>query len=550
MAKRCIVLLALLLCTTYSTSNHWVTVVDPCKDAYNCESCVLIRTTRFRGDGNCLWKVTSSGESCVATYTPSQEILNVAFNQTGCSKIPSTTTTTTTPSTKTIKSPSTSSIEPCRAQTQCESCVSTSNQLSKNGSQNCVWIVTYYASFCVPEYLPILPLAGSADNLYACRRISSAPTRAPVFTLPIRSCHTRTTCQSCVNTKLTTATHNCFWEVSSVGQGCVEKFTTPIEGLFNIAYNEAGCTSIFITTRPRIPTKQRDPCLDEITCETCVRRATSPGLRILSTCLWVETPSNGNYCASSFSPWQKIDKIAFTLNGCATSLPHPTCEQQVTCEACVATRLEGDKNETCVWEVKTTGQRCAPDYTRSQEIINVVFSKSSCSRPAIQPTNEIIRTTLVIPEIKCDCCDSSTYNSPAAIGYINEIDGDGHDHGSARGPTPGKHPRRQGRRQFNGMQKRQRKLAGETDSEIPRLLGENEGVLSDQRISPPLVSSDPCLVGINCESCVRTPNGGNRQGSCAWEVTSGGSLCVANYTPSQEIKNVFFNEEECKKLSN
>ncbi|CAL8128812.1 unnamed protein product [Orchesella dallaii] len=392
------------------------------------------------------------------------------------------------------------------------------------------------------------------------RRISSTPTRTPVFTLPIRSCHTRTTCQSCVNTKLTTATHNCFWEVSSVGQGCVEKFTTPIEGLFNIAYNEAGCTSVRITSTPRTPTKVREPCPDKTTCETCVRRATSPGLRILSTCLWVETPSNGHYCASSFSPLQKIDKIAFTLNGCATSSPHQTCEQQETCEACVATRLEGGKNETCVWEVKTTGQRCAPDYTRSQEITNVVFSQSSC--PFIQPANEIIRTTLVIPELKCECPDSSsTYARPAdADDYINEIDVDDHDQSSARGPIRRKHPRRHGQRRdhaadfvkninsrkFNRIPKRQRKLAGEADSENQRFFRENEVFLSNQMINSLLATSDPCIVGINCESCVRTLNGDNGQGSCVWVSTSGGSLCVTNYIPSQEIASVFFNVEECE----
>ncbi|CAL8128815.1 unnamed protein product [Orchesella dallaii] len=174
--------------------------------------------------------------------------------------------------------------------------------------------------------------------------------------------------------------------------------------------------------------------------------------------------------------------------------------------------------------------------------------------PFIQPANEIIRTTLVIPELKCECRDfSSTYVRTAdADEYINEIDIDDHDQSSVGGPMRRKYPRRHGQRQFTRMQKRQRQLAGETSSKNQSLLRENEDFSSNQMMISPSSSesSDPCLVGINCESCVRTPNGGNGQGSCVWEVTSNGSLCVANYTPSHEIKDVFFNEEQCKKLEN
>ncbi|CAL8110254.1 unnamed protein product [Orchesella dallaii] len=74
--------------------------VDPCLAGATCQTCVVIKVNESSvtpSSGNvstCVWEVTSSGQQCVQTYTPSQEISNVAFNELGCSTIPSSTTTT------------------------------------------------------------------------------------------------------------------------------------------------------------------------------------------------------------------------------------------------------------------------------------------------------------------------------------------------------------------------------------------------------------------------------------------------------------------------
>ncbi|CAL8128816.1 unnamed protein product [Orchesella dallaii] len=236
---------------------------------------------------------------------------------------------------------------------------------------------------CVPTYTPSQEITNVAFTQLGCMTIAMPSTTITPPKSPILTCSEQTSCEACVDPDLQFKDGNgkCVWEVTSVGQNCFsQSYYIPSQEIYKIAYNQEGCSTLSSTTTTKAPTPERDPCLAENTCESCVGIATSQGLENLSTCLWVATPSNG-HCASTFTPSQEIDKIAFTLNGCATSPPPPTCEQQETCEACVRTRIEPDRTglvKNCVWKITKNGQLCVANYTRSPEIANIFFNEVEC----------------------------------------------------------------------------------------------------------------------------------------------------------------------------
>ncbi|ODM99270.1 hypothetical protein Ocin01_07429 [Orchesella cincta] len=552
----------LLACQQVSSKEGSSTTTSFCSDQPSCETCVAqqIRNKNYGNlnpAANCVWEVTSSGQLCVETYTPSQEISNVAFNRPGCYTIPSTTTTQPPP------------VPTCNEQTTCQSCVSTALNLGtrSRNQATCVWEVTSYSQGCVEEYTPSQEITNVAFNQYGCEQIPTTTTTAPT-TPPYRNqCQNEKTCESCVVTRGDTSqpefdaygnpnpAANCVWEVTSSGELCVETYT-PSQEISNVAFNGNGCKAIPTTTTTPAPTTPpyRNQCQNEKTCESCVVTtfvSFQPDLykNSASNCVW-EVTSSGNECVEKYTPSQEITNVAFNREGCrtipsvSTAAPPKSdpCLQENVCESCVQTIAASENDSTCLWIVANSEGQCAKTFNLSEEIEKVVYSTNGCQTES--NSSSTTTPTPVIPDSgsRCECTENDAIRANSDD-QLNEIDDDivvaeiisvndeqEKDEFDFFGANVADRLRK--------VQYSSPKLASSIRYEIQKALFDNEKLLlkAPRRLTggstipstttpAPSNMKNQCLNKKTCESCTVTKNNDSFF-ICVWEGSKYGQQCV------------------------